>query len=132
MEEVLKFLQANPVFYAATIDKDKPKVRPLGFSMQHENRLYFTVGKHKESYRQLRANPNIEISTTNAKKQWVRISGKVVFDDRPETALKVLETMPSLKNIYNEQTGFVLAPFYLVDATAEFADMDGGFKKIDL
>lgn len=31
MNEVLKFLTDNPTFYIATVDGDKPRVRPFGF-----------------------------------------------------------------------------------------------------
>ena len=40
MKEVLQFLQENAPFYIATVDGDKPKVRPFGFVMEHE-------GKHQ-------------------------------------------------------------------------------------
>lgn len=130
MEEVLKFLGDNQVFYFATVDGDKPKVRPFGFFMAYENKLYFGMGKHKQSYRQVAANPYVEISTANAKGEWIRISGKAVFDERPETIAHVFATMPSLNAIYNEENGRVMAPFYLEEAVAEIADFQGNFKKI--
>jgi len=130
MEEVLKFLGENPVFYFATVDGDKPRVRPFGFFMNYENRLYFGMGKHKQSYQQVAANPNIEISTASPKGEWIRISGQAVFDESPATIAKVFETMPTLKAIYNDETGYTMAPFYLQNVVAEIADFNGGFKKI--
>lgn len=132
MEEVLKFLSENPTFYVATVDGDKPRVRPFGFFMAYENRLYFGVGSHKKSCMQMKANPYVEISTASAKGEWIRINGKVVFDERPETVERVLETMPALKSLYNEATGFKIAPFYLEGAAAEIADFNGNFKEIIL
>ena len=61
MEKILEFLAENHVFYFATVDGDKPRVRPLGFVMNYEGKLYFGIGKHKASYKQLQANPNVEI-----------------------------------------------------------------------
>lgn len=132
MDEVLKFLSETQVFYVASVDGDKPKVRPFGFFMNYENKLYFGMGKHKQSYKQISANPNVEISTANAKGEWLRISGKAVFDEREEVLAKVFATMPQLKSMYNEQTGWKMAPFYLEEAVAEIADFNGGFKKISL
>jgi uncharacterized pyridoxamine 5'-phosphate oxidase family protein len=57
LEEVLQFLTDNKPFYFATIDGNKPKVRPLGFFMNYENKLYFGIGKHKQAYQQILANP---------------------------------------------------------------------------
>ena len=36
MQEVLDFLMENKIFYVATIDGDKPKIRPFGFVMEFE------------------------------------------------------------------------------------------------
>lgn len=38
--------------------------------------------------------------------------------------------MPSLTQIYNEQTGLHLALFYLDNIQAEIADIKGNFEKI--
>jgi uncharacterized pyridoxamine 5'-phosphate oxidase family protein len=132
MEEVLNFLTANRTFYFATVDGDKPKVRPLGFFMNFEGKLYFGIGKHKQSYRQIKVNPYVEICTASPEGQWIRINGKVVFDEKPETLEKAFATMPLLKDMYNEKTGQKLGLFYLEEATAELADMTGNFKKIAL
>ncbi|MDS1030877.1 pyridoxamine 5'-phosphate oxidase family protein [Bacillota bacterium LX-D] len=132
MEEVLKFLTENPTFYFATVDGDKPRVRPFGFFMEYEGKLYFGMGNHKQSYKQLTVNPNVEVCTTNSKGEWIRIKGKVVFDKSQEALDNAFKTMPDLKKIYNEQTGQTLAVCYLTEAEAEIADMSGGFKKITL
>lgn len=132
MEEVLKFLNENHTFYFATVDDNKPKVRPLGFFMAYEDKLYFGIGKQKQSYQQILENPYVELSTASAKGEWIRISGKVKIDERKEVQEKAFETLPMLKALYNEETGHKLGVFYLEEATAEIADMAGGFKKIPL
>jgi len=132
VEEVLKFLNENHTFYFATVDDNKPKVRPLGFFMAYEDKLYFGIGKQKQSYQQILENPYVELSTASAKGEWIRISGKVKIDERKEVQEKAFETLPMLKALYNEETGHKLGVFYLEEATAEIADMAGGFKKIPL
>ncbi len=132
MEEVLKYLGENSIFYLATVADNKPKVRPIGFFMGYENRLYFGIGKHKQSYQQIIANPYVEICTASAKGDWIRISGTANIDERMSTIEKVFETMPTLRNLYNEKSGLTMAPFYLEEATAEIADLSGNFKKIAL
>lgn len=131
MERIINFLKENPTFYFATVDGDKPKVRPFGFFMEHNGKLYFGMGKHKQSYQQIVANPNVEVCTADAKGQWIRISGVAVLNDSEEIMSKVFETMPDLKKIYNEETGKSLAPFYLKNGVAEIADLKGNFEKIN-
>ena len=64
MKEVLQFLQENAPFYIATVAGDKPKVRPFGFVMEHEGKLWFCTSNKKNVYKQLQTNPYIEISAT--------------------------------------------------------------------
>jgi len=130
MEKILQFLTDNPVFYFASVDGDKPKVRPFGFFMGYNGKLYFGMGKHKQSYKQVVANPNVEICTVSAQRQWIRISGTAVFDDSADALAKAFETMPHLRNIYNEKSGLTMAVFYIKDGVAEIADMQGNFEKI--
>lgn len=62
MSEVVKFLTDAETFYIATVDGDKPRVRPFGIAIDHESKVYFVTGNKKEVYRQLKANPNFEVS----------------------------------------------------------------------
>ncbi|WP_434302816.1 pyridoxamine 5'-phosphate oxidase family protein [Clostridium botulinum] len=130
MEKVMNFLKENPVFYFATVEGDKPKVRPFGFSMEFDGKLYFGIGKHKKSFQQILVNPNVEICTCSPKGEWMRISGKVVVDDRVEALDAAFTAMPKLKNMYNDKTGMVLGIVYIDDALAEIADMTGNFEEI--
>ncbi len=132
MNQILEFLKANPVFYLATVDGDKPRVRPIGFFMEYEGKLYIALGKHKKSYQQILDNPNVEISTTSPKNEWIRITGQAIVDDRPEVIEAVFINRPRLKDLYNEKTGLVIAPLYLEHAQAEFFDMTGKYQKVIL
>jgi nitroimidazol reductase NimA-like FMN-containing flavoprotein (pyridoxamine 5'-phosphate oxidase superfamily) len=58
-EEVLKFLKDNDVFYLATVDGDKPKVRPFGFVMEHEGQALVL---HKQSKKCIQAATGKSIS----------------------------------------------------------------------
>ncbi|NLO47467.1 MAG: NimC/NimA family protein [Clostridiales bacterium] len=126
--DALQFLRECGTFYYATCDGDKPRVRPFGFLMEFEGKIYFGMGKHKQSFKQTIDNPNFEICAANAKGQWIRIRGTAVLDDRDVVMDKVFETAPYLKNLYNDETGNVLGNFYIKDAVAEIADMAGSFE----
>ena len=116
MEEVQKFLKDCGVYYLATIDGNKPRVRPFGTAEIFEKRLYIQTGKKKEVYKQIEKNNNIEICAFKDGK-WIRISGKLILDDRTEAKKDMLDKNPSLRNMYNENDGNT-AVLYLQDAKA--------------
>lgn len=121
-QQIYDFLSGCPCFYVATCDGDKPRVRPFGFMMLHEGRLYMGMGDHKESYRQVRANPNIEICTMHPDGRVIRIKAVAVFDLSDAAQEHQFEVSPGLRELYNERTGHRHATFYLTDIDAEISD----------
>lgn len=131
MDEVLTFLKDNPVFYLATVEGNIPKVRPFGFAMNFEGKLYFCTSNQKPVFRQLKANPNFEVCTTSKTNEWLRLKGKAVFNTTRQTKQAALDAMPMLKNMYSvDDSLFEL--FYIEDAEATFTDMKGGPRTIKL
>ena len=102
MKEVWKFLKESGVYYLATVDNDKPRVRPFGTAEIFEDRLYIQTGKKKDCYKQIINNPNVEICAFNNGK-WIRIAGKLVADDRIEAKKDMLDKNPNLRGMYNEE-----------------------------
>lgn len=131
MNEVLEFLTQNPTFYIATIDGDQARVRPFGAVMEYEGKLYFGTNNTKPVFKQLTANPKVEISTTSQKGEWIRLTGKAVVDSRKEVKVAMLEAMPSLKNMYKADDD-IFEVFYLADAVAVFNSFSGKSKTINI
>ncbi|NLX90577.1 MAG: pyridoxamine 5-phosphate oxidase [Firmicutes bacterium] len=131
MNEVLKFLTDNPVFYFATVDKDKPKVRPFAFVMIYEGKLWFCTNNQKDVYKQLQANPYFEICTTAPDKKWIRLKGKAVFNSTPAVKAKALEVAPELKNMYSVDDS-IFEVFYVAEGEATFYSLTGEIKTIKL
>lgn len=125
MEELMQFLKDNPIFYLATVEGYMPRVRPFGFAMEYNGKLYFAMGKHRNTYKQLLDNTNIEICTANENGQWIRIRGTVDFDNSIEAKQKAFEQMPHLKEVYNETTGKTLALVYMDRISARLFSVDG-------
>lgn len=115
MEELKE--KIGGIFYFATTENGAPRVRPFGFTMVFEGKLYFGCGTHKAAYAQLLENPNVELCSFS-KGAFVRIRGKAVIDDRPEVQSAMYEAGPFLKDTYNEQTGHYHMCFYLEDMSA--------------
>ena len=100
MNEVYDFLKKCGTFYLATVDKDAPRVRPFGAINIFENKLYVQTSKIKNVSKQIQINPNVEICGFVDGK-WLRLSGKLVRDDRKEAKESMLNENPMLKNMYS-------------------------------
>ncbi|ALB44735.1 MULTISPECIES: pyridoxamine 5'-phosphate oxidase family protein [Clostridium] len=131
MNEVLEFLLNNPTFYIATMDGDQPRVRPFGAVMKYNDKLYFATNNTKSVFEQLVANPKVEISTTSPKGEWIRLTGKAVFDSSTEVKSAMLESVPSLKKMYSLDDN-IFEVFYLEDAVVTFNSFSSGPKTIRL
>ena len=119
MERVCKFLKDAGTYYLATVDGNKPKVRPFGTAHIFEGRLYIQTGKKKSVSKQLAANPNVEICAMFGG-DWLRISGELVEDDRREARVSMLDAYPELKSMYSADDGNTQV-WYFKNATAVFS-----------
>ncbi len=125
MSKVNDYLTETGVFFVATVDGDQPKLRPLGLHFEMDGKVLFGIGEFKDVYKQLVANPKVEIVACKPDGHWLRYTGKAAFETDPKYADQALEIMPDLKAIYNEETGNKMACFSLVDATAVDIPMMG-------
>lgn len=116
MQEVCEFLKQCNTYYLATADGDQPRVRPFGTAEIFEGKLYIQTGKVKNVYRQMKANPKVEISGMAGGK-WIRLEATAVEDDRAEARQHMLDAYPSLKKMYSADDGNTVV-LYLENATA--------------
>ena len=123
MQRTCEFLKTCGTYYLATAEGDQPRVRPFGTAHVFENRLYIQTGRVKNVYKQLKANPKVEITAVKGD-QWVRLTATAVEDERPEASRSMLEDYPSLQKMYKAGDGNCTV-FYLKDATATFCSMSG-------
>ncbi|HMM23036.1 MAG TPA: pyridoxamine 5'-phosphate oxidase family protein [Selenomonadales bacterium] len=131
MNAVRQFLTDNPVFYLATVDGNIPKVRPFGFVMDFEGKLYFCTNNQKDVYKQLKANPHFEVSTTSKTGEWLRLNGEAVFDTNRRTKQAALDAAPMLGKMYSVDDA-IFEVFYIKNAEATFNDMKGASRTIKL
>ncbi len=125
MKNVNEFLNEAGTFFLATCDGDQPKCRPLGLQLVIEGKQLFGVGNFKDVYKQLKADPKTEIVALKPNGDWLRLTGKAVFETDPRYSEAALELMPNLKAVYNEQTGNKLMMFHLEDASARVIHVMG-------
>ena len=101
MEEVFELLKKIGTYYLATLDGDKPRVRPFGTVDLYNGKLYIQTGKKKDVSKQIEKNPNVELCAFQDG-VWVRVAGKLVNDDSREAQKHMLNTYPNLRGMYNE------------------------------
>lgn len=130
ISKVSDFLSKARVFYLTTVNGDLPKCRPLGLFVEHNEELYFCIGDHKDVYKQIEKNNNVEICAT-VEMDFIRYYGKAVFTDDQAVMDKALKAMPMLGQLYNEKTGFKMKMFRIEKATAEFRNMMAIKEKIE-
>ena len=118
MEEIKLFLKECGVYYLATVDGDKPKVRPFGTAEIYNNHLYIQTGKRKDVYKQIENNNNVEICAFKDGK-WIRVSGKLIPDDSYEAKKDMLDKNPELRGMYNENDDNTIV-LYFESAKATF------------
>ena len=117
MKKALEFLQESGTFYLATNEGDQPRVRPFGAVFEYDGKLYIVTNNTKKCFKQMLQNPKVEISSTNKKGQWIRITGEVATDDRREVKEVALDAAPVLKSMYSVDDG-IFTVLYFTKGTA--------------
>jgi uncharacterized pyridoxamine 5'-phosphate oxidase family protein len=119
MGTAYEYLKTNPVFFIATAENGKGRVRPFGLVMKRNNTLYMCTNNTKDVYKQLVASPDIEISAMSKDGTWLRVRGRVAFDASREAKAQVFVEMPDILKMYpkgaDDET---VITFYFVDAQA--------------
>ncbi len=125
MNRVVTFLQENPVQYLATVGRDgKAKCRPFMFALEKDGKLWFCTNNQKEVYKDMQENPYVEISVSSPEYAWIRLSGKVVFENNMEVKQGCMEN-PIVKSQYDTADNPIFEVFYLEDAHGVIADFSG-------
>ena len=130
LAKVLAFLDDAQTYYLATVDGDQPKVRPFGTALVYNDKLYIQTGKVKAVSKQLAKNPKAEICAFKDDK-WVRITGELVEDDTREVKTLMLEKMPILRHMYNEDDGN-MQMLYFKKAVVVFASFGGAPESFEI
>ncbi len=133
MNSAIEFLKAHQVFHLGTTDGTAGRVRPFAFTMKRNDTIYFCTGKGKDVYRQMSRFPDVEISAMGANGTWLRIRGRIAFDDSREAKEQAFAESPNLLNIYKkgaDDENFVT--FYFTEATATLYSFTAAPKALPL
>ena len=120
IQKVYDFLNKANEFYLATIEGDQPRVRVYGASLLFEGKLYFMAIKGTEAPNQLEKNPKFEICIF--KNNVLRMSGKLVMDNRLEIREALVQKIPALGMSIGTEN---MIMYYVKDADASFYNLQG-------
>ena len=124
MDEVYAVLKKYHTYFIATRDGDQARVRPFGTADLFEGKLYIQTGKVKNVYKQIIANPKVELVCLGEGGDWLRLAGTLVADERVEAKKHMLDEHPNLRGMYDENDDNT-AVFYFENATATFNSRGG-------
>ena len=125
MNEIVKFLNENPVQYLATVGRDgKAKCRPFMFAGEQDGKLWFCTNNQKDVYKDMQQNPYVEVSVSSPAFAWIRLAGKAVFQNNRAVKEMCLQN-PIVKGQYGEAQNPIFEVFYLKGAHAVIADFSG-------
>lgn len=125
MNEVVRFLTENPVQYLATVGRDgKAKCRPFMFFGEKDGKLWFCTNNTKDVYKDMQANPYVEISVSSPAYAWIRLNGKAIFENN-KAVKEACMSNPIVKDQYKTADNPIFEVFYLDEAKAVIADFSG-------
>ncbi|MBN2038916.1 MAG: pyridoxamine 5'-phosphate oxidase family protein [Spirochaetes bacterium] len=126
MRNVTDFLTKSGVQYFSTVGEDgRPKVRPFQFMLEENGKLYFCTSNKKNVFKEISANPFIEVCASGENNSWLRLSGKAVFSGSMEIKTRIQDSSPLVKSIYNTPDNPDFEIFYLENAVAVISDFSG-------
>lgn len=129
MKQVYQFIKNCGHYFLATTEGQQPRVRPFGTVNIFDGKLYIQTGKVKNVAHQIARNPQVEICAFNGK-EWIRVSGTLIEDDRREARKSMLDAYPELRSMYSEDDGNTVV-YYLRDATATISSFTAPEVKIN-
>lgn len=126
MNETYEFLKVKTqVNYVATINGDKPSLRPFGDPILFNNKIYVITNKQKDVSKQIEKNNNVCIVAYDDE-NWIRINCQLIDDsDNIDAKKAVIKEFP-----WAEAAGYTLDNpnfqiLYLANAKSTIYDEDG-------
>lgn len=116
--EIFKYLNDCRIFFLATTEGDTPHVRGIFLFKADESGISFTTAKFRDVYKQLKANPKVELCFTQEKSS-IRVSGRVVeLDEDLDLKKAIVASRPFMKPWIDAAGYSPMAVFKVVDCVA--------------
>ena len=126
-EELIRFLNQNPVCHLATLEDGRPRVRGMFMYRADEQGLLFHTGANKSLAKQVKTGAPMEVCFNSSDMQ-VRVSGTAEIVDDLALKKEIVAARPFLQP-WVEQHGYgLLVVFRLVRCAAATWTMAANFE----
>jgi pyridoxamine 5'-phosphate oxidase len=130
-EDVLSFIKENPVCAIATVEGDQPRVRWFLSLLFDDGKIYFTTGATKSVWKQMAANPKVELCYIAPNfSRMLRITGVIEEVDDKAKKQKLIETQDYLKGFSADDPIYKL--LRVVRGKARFWTMTDNLRESEL
>ena len=125
VKEITGILSEASMCFIATASGAQPRVRAFQYQFEQDGKLWFCTARSKDVFKQLQANPAVEICAVTQAMTWVRVSGKVSFEDSRAVKERILSEQPLIKSIYGTADNPDFTTFCLEHGAYAIADFFG-------
>ncbi len=126
-QEILDFVNANPMCHLATCEGKQPRVRGMMMYRADASGLVFHTGNYKTLTKQLRANRQVEVCFDSQGTQ-VRIAGVAEIVEDVGLKKEIVEARPFLKPWVEERGYDLLVVFRVTQCQAAVWTMATNFE----
>lgn len=131
MTRAYTFLKECGIFYVLTVNEGRPSGRPFGALYEKDDRIYITTGRSKDVYRQIKADPHVEIVGYNPMNgNWIRVDAVAAECTDKAVRRDMLDALPTLKKLYSSAGNTEYVVFELTERNARI-NSAGKFVKVD-
>jgi len=99
-EEALDIISDAGFGFFATVEGNKPRVRPMMPYLTEDGKLLLALLGRSRTIAQIKANPNVEVCFVDRKMWYCRVSGTAVMSDDIAKKKIVFENVPMLRQYF--------------------------------
>lgn len=136
---IVDYLTSVPAWYLATAEVAaggavQPHVRPFSFAMMQDGDIQFCTATTKDCYREMAANPSVELTAWKSGAGWVILRGKANLTDTADarTREEGFKHMVALGEGWASADDERLTFFTIEEAEAWICDIDGSWNPVQL
>ena len=94
------------------------------FLFEQDDKLWFCTNSTKDVYKDMQANPEIEVTVSSPTYAWIRLHGTAVFENNMAVKEGAMGN-PIVKSQYGEASNPIFEVFYIQNAHGVIADFSG-------
>ncbi len=125
LQEIAQILSEAPMCFVATVEGTQPRVRAFQYQFEQDGKFWFCTARDKDVFKQMQANPAVEICAVKPDMTWLRLTGTMTLADDRAVKQRVLDTQPLIKGIYGSADNPVFASICLEHGDYVIADFSG-------